>query len=333
MRGKNVFSDSRSGPGRFVFIAFLLLIAVFGVHVVIDNGSAVVLSQKVLVSNLPGELEGFTVLHLSDLQGKRFGPRQKQLEAVLRGKKYNAVCLTGNMIGPRGDVYPLYELLSILDPTKPVYFIAGDLDPAVKTREVSPEDWKIRLQARGAVFLEKPAYITIGKSKVWFSDASQLPLDLNNAKAAYEASASPESTRMLDVIMQNIALRKEMLEDELHIALSAMPVRQETMATLQSVSDPDMNKFLRSVDLILAGGTAGGQWDLPLIGPVWSAGFFPKAEMVRGYHYVGSFLQYISGGLGTLSNSPLPKFRVMNTPEMALITFTSKMDEDVLPGS
>jgi len=311
-------------------MAFLLLIAVFGVYVAIDNGSAVVISQKVLVGNLRGELEGFTVLHISDLQGKRFGPRQKQLEAILRGKRYNAVCLTGNMVGPNGDAYPLFELLSILDPTKPVYFIAGELDPAVR-QAYSPEDWKTGLQARGAIFLEQPAYMAHGNSKVWFSDASQLPLDLQNAKAAYEASASLESARMLDITNQIIALRKEMPDDDLHIALSSKPFRQDMMTTMQNVVDPDMNRFLRSVDLILSGGTAGGQWNLPFIGPVWSDGFFPKANMVSGYHYAGSFLQYIGGGLGTLSSSPLPKFRVMNTPEMALITFTSLMGEDVLP--
>ena len=332
MRGKYVFSHSRGGTFRVVLIAILLVIAVFGVYVAMDNGSVAVVSQKVLAGNLPGELENFTVLHISDLMGKRFGPRQKQLEAVLRGKKYSAVCLTGNMVGPKGDINPLYELLSILDPTKPVYFIAGDLDAAIKT-QFSSEDWITGLQARGAIFLDKPAYMTVGKSKIWFSDAAQLPLDLENAKAAYEASASQESARMLDIVNHIIALRSEMQNGELHIALSAKPLKPEMMSILQNNLDSSMNEFLRSVDVILAGGTGGGQWNLPLVGPVWSDGFFPKAETVRGYHYVGSFLQFISGGLGTLSNSPLPSFRVMNTPEIALISFTSMMSENVLPGN
>lgn len=331
-KGTDVFSNQRGGLGRLLLVAFLLLFAISGVYVTIDNGSAAILTQKVLVSHLPAELEGFTILQISDLHGKRFGPKQKQLEAVLRGKKYNAVCFTGNMVGEGGDVYPLLELMNILDPTKPVYFIAGDADPLISKGSYSfTDDWSMGLQAKGAIFLDKPAYLSVGKSKIWFSDASQLSLDLQMAKEAYQASTSTESRRMLDIIEQTIALRKEMKDTDLHIALSAIPIQDETMATMQGVLDADMNTFLRSVDLILAGGTAGGQWNLPWIGPVWMDGWFPKDEMVRGYHYVGNFLQYISGGLSTFSNSPLPKFRLMNTPEMTLITFTSVMDENVLP--
>lgn len=332
-RQADVFTQRRMGIGRWVLLLFLLLLAGCGVYVAMDNGSAVVLSQKVLVGNLPEALEGFTVLHISDLNGKRFGPKQKQLEAVLRGKKYNVVCLTGNMVGESGDLYPLYELLSILDPTKPVFFIAGDSDPVVsKTQGPSLiDDWIGGLEARGATFLDMPASMSVGKSKVWFSDASQLSLDLNVAKAAYQAANTSESTRQLDIIEQTIALRKEMREEDLHVVLSPIPVKRQTMQSMQSVNDKDISAYLRTVDLIVSGGTAGGQWRIPFIGPVWMDGWFPPLSAVQGYHYAGSFFQYISGGLHVLQKSPLPGFRLFNTPEMTLITFTSYMDDNVLP--
>lgn len=328
-----VFSKRRIGWGYFVLLFMLVCLSGCGVYVVMDNGGAVILTQRVLVSDLPKELEGFTILHISDLNGKRFGPKQKQLESILRNKKYNAVCLTGNMVGASGDAYPLYELLNALDTTKPVFFIAGDSDSVVSraTGVSAADDWIMGLEARGARYLEMPTYMTVGKAKVWFSDAAQLSLDLNIAKAAYEASSTSESARQLSIIENTIALRKEMREEDLHVVLSPIPMKEETMQNMQNVNDKDMNAFVRSVDLIIAGGTAGGQWKLPFVGPVWMDGWFPSAQTVQGYHYVSSFLQYTSGGLHVRSKSPLPAFRLFNTPEMTLITFTSFMDEDVLP--
>lgn len=332
-RQANVFSKSRFGWGRIILVFILVCLSGCGVYTVMDNGSAVILSQKVLVSNLPKDLEGYTILHISDLNGKRFGPRQKQLASILHGKKYNAVCITGNMVGKSGDAYPLYELINALDTTKPVFFIAGSSDTmsARTTGATFTDHWITGLEARGARYLETPMFQTVGKAKVWFSDAAQLSLDLNTAKAAYEASSTPESARQLNIIENTMALRKEMREDDLHVVLSPIPMKVQTMQNMQSVNDIGISSFLRSVDLIVAGGTAGGQWKLPFLGPVWMDGWFPKAQALQGYHYVSSFLQYISGGLHVLTQSPLPAFRLFNTPEMTLITFTSLMDEDVLP--
>lgn len=321
---------------RWIALVLALIIAAVGVYTAFDNGRVMVKTQRVLVANLPDALEGFTVLHISDLNGKRFGPAQKQLRNALKEKRYHAVCLTGDMVGPNEDSYPLQELLLALDTTRPVFFIAGDSDPVPVGGQdagfYSPlADWVLALQARGATFLGAPASMSVGNTKVWFTDVAQLALDLDGAAAAYAGATTTVSQYYAQVIEDTQMARTQMRESDLHIALSHEPVSESMINTMRSASGMAGDVFVRSVNLILAGGTAGGQWRLPLIGPVWMDGWFPAERDVEGYHHTGALLQYISGGLGTSAKAPLPDFRLFNTPEVTLITFTSQMDDGVLP--
>lgn len=336
-RRANVFSPRKRPPiGRWLLLALAVLVIVVGVYAVFDNGRIQVKTQRVLVPNLPSALEGFTVLHASDLDGRRFGPTQKQIANAVKEKRYHAVCLTGDMVGPNADPYPLLEFLQAVDSTKPVFFIAGDSDPLAVGGQAAGyhtvlANWVLDAQGRGAVFLGAPQAVTVGSATVWFSDASQLSLDLDVALEAYEAAATPISQYYAQVVRDTIAARAQMRDTDLHIALTHKPISASMINTMRSASGEGGEEFVRSVDLILAGSTAGGQWVLPFAGPVWADGWFPEKSAVEGYHYTGGLLQYISGGLGTSAESPLPKFRLFNTPEITLITFTAKMDEGVLP--
>lgn len=338
-RGRNVFHKRRRHIWRWVLLALVLVIALMGVYVAFDNGRVVVRTQKVFVSDLPKALEGFTVLHVSDLNGHRFGPAQKQVSSVLKDRRYQAVCMTGDMVGPSGDVYPFMEFLAALDPTKPVYMIAGDSDPAPYGGHSSTNysvlaDWIVSAQqSRGAVYLGAPAELQVGNATVWFTDASQLSLDLDATAAAYESTNTAIGLYNAEVISQTRTARALMQSEDLHIALSHKPVGAEAVQRMQAASDENGDSFARTVDLILAGGTSGGQWRLPFIGPLWSDGWFPQDDQTQGFHYAGSIslLQYISGGLGINATCPLPPFRLFNTPEMTLITFTGQMSEDGVP--
>lgn len=336
-RHSNVFSSRRRRPiGRWMLLTLTVLVIVIGVYTVFDNGRIQIKTQRVLVPNLPSALEGFTVLHASDLDGKRFGPAQKQIANAVKEKRYHAVCLTGDMVGAKGDPYPLLEFLQAIDSTKPVFFIAGDGDPlAVGGQAIGYHtvlaNWVMDAQARGAAFLGAPQSMAVGSAAVWFSDAAQLSLDLDVALDAYETASTPISQYYAQVVRETIAARAQMKETDLHIALTHKPISDSMINTMRSASGEGGEEFVRSVDLILAGSTAGGQWVLPFVGPVWADGWFPAQSATEGYHYTGGLPQYISGGLGTSASSPLPDFRLFNTPEITLITFTAQMDEGVLP--
>lgn len=326
----------RRHVGKVILLILFLAIVLAGIYTVIDNGRVVVKTQRVFVANLDPALEGFTLLHISDLNGQRFGPSQKQLAAALKNRRYSAVCITGDMVGSKGDPAPFYELLTSLD-ARPIFFISGDSDPqAVGGRSATAvtvlADWVVGAQqTRSATFLGAPASVKVGNAAVWFSDASQLSLDLEATLASYESSSTPVSEYFAEVIRQTIAARYQMRETDLHIALTHKPITQEQVMRMQSLPSNTDQPFIRAVNLFLAGGSTGGGWRVPGVGAVWADGWFPSDEYVLGFQYAGSHLQYISGGLGMDSNSPLPKFRLFNSPEVTLITFTSDIDSDTLP--
>lgn len=336
-RRRSVFAPrKRRHPLRWIFLTLLTLVILCGVYTAIDNGRIIVKTQRVLVHDLPKALEGYTVLHISDLGGAEFGPGQKQLTNALKNKRYSAVCITGNMVGPKGETYPFYDLLSALDPTKPVFFVAGKNDPSPLGDQASGgsmvlAEWVLGAQSRGAKYLGAPQSLTVGGSKVWFTDASQMSLDLESAAAAYATADTPLSRYYAENIELTTLARMNMAEDDLVLALSHTPIGGDMLQIIMTAETESTQQFVRSVDLVLAGGTNGGQWRIPFMGPLWSDGWFPQEELTEGYHYAGSLLQYISGGLGVNPNSPLLGFRLFNAPEVTLITFTAEMDVDVLP--
>lgn len=335
MRRREVFSRRKRVHFMWwVFVSVLVVGIAAGIYSTLDNGRVIVREQRVYVANLPSDLEGFTILHISDLNAKQFGPGQKQLAAALKGKRYNAVCITGDMVGKSNNAYPFYEILSALDPTKPVYFIAGDSDPQPVDGQSSGyysvlSDWIIGAQSRGATYVDAPASLQVGKSTVWFSDVSQLTLDLNTAAAAYAAADTRESAYYAEVIDRTKLAREQMKDQDLHIVLSHKPLKEQTVLSIQSGERGESN--LRTVNLVLSGSTVGGQWVLPFAGPVWYDEWFPDADLVKGYHYVGNVLQYTSAGVGTSGTNPLPDFRLFNSPEVTLITVTSSYDQGLLP--
>lgn len=339
MYQRTVFAPRRRPRiGRWLLLAIALLLIGIGIVTAFDNGRVVVRTQRVYVTDLPAALEGFAVLHISDLNGASFGPGQKQLANALKDRKYNAVCITGDMIGPRQDAFPFYELLAALDPTKPVYLIAGDSDPMAVGGQPAGyytvlADWVLGAQTRGATYLGAPASLRVANATIWFTDALQLTVDLDAASAAYAAAATDVSTYYGEIVELTRQLRPQMKEEDLHIALSHKPIGGETLQRMLQTTGSDETSFVRTVDIFLAGSTVGGQWRLPFAGPVWSDGWFPDDALVRGYHYAGaaSLVQNISAGLGTDPQNPLPGFRLFNTPEVTLLTFTAEMDGDTLP--
>ncbi len=81
---------------------------------------------SVYLSDLPEGLAGFTVLHLSDLHGKRFGKRQQNLMHLIRQQQFDLVAITGDLVNKfRPDLDPAIEIIEQL-PDKPVYFVPGN---------------------------------------------------------------------------------------------------------------------------------------------------------------------------------------------------------------
>lgn len=86
-------------------------------------------------------LEGYTLLHISDLKGASYGANQSRIRFALQKEDFDAVVLTGDMVSSRGNAQPLYtliEMLHELKPGVPIYMIPGDKDPLPASMSYGP---------------------------------------------------------------------------------------------------------------------------------------------------------------------------------------------------
>ena len=312
------------------------------------------LSEKVTVPNLPSSLEGFRILHISDLHGLSFGENQERLIHAIGASNYNVVCITGDVTAKDGDAQAFLQLLAYFQQMeKPVYFIPGDEDPnpLVATPHNNPTakaDYILAAEELGAVYVDSPMKITKGKAVLWLYPEWAYSVDLDVSVSAMhtrlaELKEEPESPEraaaitaveyQLDQMARIRAARQVTLESDIHVALSHHPLRLSALENMLAYTSSDNDSYVRSISLILAGHYVGGQWRLPGIGAVKVGastglgmnGWFPNDTQVVGLASYLGIPQYISPGLGVSSANGLPPIRLFNTPAVTLLTLTTKM--------
>lgn len=122
----------RAPLGRRVLVFLLLLLfAALAANLAI-NQFVQVARVTVPIRKMDSALEGYTLLHISDLKGASYGANQSRIRFALQKEDFDAVVLTGDMVSSRGNAQPLYtliEMLHELKPGVPIYMIPGDKDP------------------------------------------------------------------------------------------------------------------------------------------------------------------------------------------------------------
>lgn len=95
--------------------ALALVLVVLGgcaVSAWIDNALPVLRTVRI---EHPGVTREVRILHVSDLQGRRYGRDQARIAALLADRRYDAVVLTGDMVrDPGEDPAPARELARVL---------------------------------------------------------------------------------------------------------------------------------------------------------------------------------------------------------------------------
>ena len=352
-----MFDSEKCGHPALVFILIVLLVALIATFVMnhLNNTRVHLVEQNVTVNDLPSALEGFRILHISDLHGASFGEGQKYLTQVIASKTYRAVCITGDVTGENGDYTAFIELIDALPMDVPIYFISGDQDPADLSAEVKEEggalaDFIIEAQAHGAIYLDCPQKLTVGSPNIWFSPESLYTYNLDgserslNSRQAELLAEEPSEAReaalsaidyQLDRIKRVRDARMEMLSTDTHIALTHYPLGRTALINLRDSISIDEEGFVESVSLLLSGHFVGGQWRLPGVGAVYvppatglgNNGWLPGDSGVVGLSYSLGITQYISPGLSTSDDVPLPSFRLFNTPTVTILRLTSKLTD------
>ena len=346
-----IFATEYNRKPRHVLRHLLLVILAvfllgFLANVVCDN-SLVYERVPVTVPNLPEALEQFSILHLSDLHGRR--GLGGAIRRALGSRVYSCAVMTGNMLGPGGDTEGVIEVLHALPAGLPVYLIPGDEDPDyldVYAHEglTAYADWAEKLIGEGVTILDEPVLMTRGKkneARIWFVPEELYTQNLDSVQTTYEGVLSrlPQGTLSEDQAAQKRVAAyqiervrhireavRSMQAGDIQVAVAHTPITDAFSETLVSWTNKTDVFSIRQVSLILAGHYCAGQWRVPGRGPLYvpGFGFFPSDEGISGQNYVGRILQYISPGLGASGAYPYQPFRLFNPPVISSLELTQK---------
>ena len=360
--------DSLRLFGRDVRLSFwpvflVVIVLLLAIVVLLQGNSISVDEQQVTMVGLPEDLEGYRILLLSDLNGRRFGDEQATILREIGTLDYDAVFIAGDMVGSGGDPQPFYELLEGLPSSKPVYFIAGDSDPQPVldvTRDITGTveqmvlaDWILGAIERGATYVDAPVELNVGDSSIWISPADMLNLDAGELANTCEEQmlqeqegtvlglqsdhdTLPSTTYRYERAQRLLNAVNSMTAADVHISLAHEPPSDEFLYA-SSTHNSSEEKHLTQPSLVLAGHYCGGVWRLPLVGALYIPsstaerhGWFPAQEDVQGLSTAGGTQLYITAGLSTTDSAPLMFFRFLNRPQISIIELTATLPQSML---
>jgi len=243
-------------------------------------------------SQLPKAFDGFTIAHISDLHNKRFGLGQQYLCSVISGLDPDIIVFTGDIIHHGKDaesrLNKVRPFLKRAVKVAPVYYVTGNHEIESKK---SGYIWNAVRDCGARVLINEREVIKRGGAEIsLLGMADPFFFGRRHSYAALEK----EMKRLCnDTKGYNIALchRPEIFD-----------------------------AYIRcGINLALTGHAHGGQFQIPLIGGVYTPdqGMFPKYS--QGSHKKGETEMIVNRGLG---NSGFPQ-RLFNRPEVGFITLTN----------
>ena len=241
---------------------------------------------------LPSQLEGFRICHLSDIHNTH---NRKLKESILKAIKANhpdIIVITGDLIDSRRtDAATAVSFAAELVKLAPVYFIPGNHESR-KTAEFYRQ-FTEKLQSCGVTVLndENTAIEKEGQT-------------VNIIGLKDPCFHCDHPTEFPAHIKSQLHILKN--DKAFNIVLSHRPELFTSYAE-------------ENVSLVLSGHAHGGQVRLPFIGGLYSPGQGILPQYTAGVHTENKTKMVISRGIG---NSLFP-FRVFDHPEIIFITLSS----------
>ena len=192
---------------------------------------------------------------------------------------------------------------------------------------------------------EVDAFMAALEGKKYIVSAVKTVDKIFNPRAPYTTSKLQQdaairlgftSKKTMQLAQQLYDAQRSMSVSDIHISL-AHEVPSDSYVYTSEEHNPQVERFLASPELILAGHYCGGVWRLPFLGAFYvpdktlpRGGWFPAQEDVSGLSTVGESQVYITKGLSTSGSVPLMPFRLFNSPEISVLTLTSTLPENML---
>lgn len=301
----------------YIWIVFFILLVVITTYTFWDNNRVMVVEQEIKLNHLPEELNGFTILQITDLHEKQFGKWQSTLLKEINSQQYDAIVFTGDMLmeNDSTNFQPYFDIIDGLHNKEHALFVPGNSDPTpykkyIRDNKVFYEKhaFYLEMENRGVKFLESLYSIKIGEHAIRFVD--------------FEASLLTKN-KQGEYVLEEFKDLENRREEDVLIALNHYPIVDDKVDYYKSHSTFDFKNY----DLVIAGHYHGGQYRLPLIGAIfvpeamykWN-GLFPPRDRVKGLWEYDGVKQYVSAGLGSSNTIPFMKFRLFNTPEINVLT-------------
>lgn len=228
---------------------------------------------------LPDNLEGYTVLHLSDLHNTCFGKNQKKLIDIIERCQPDSIMITGDLIDcHRLQLAPVIALLRQALCIAPVYYVSGN-----------HETWSGRYDHLVEVLVSLGVHV-LNDEVVDLENGSMQLIGLQD--------------RLIPDIEERLAklMRPVVATHSFKILLSHRPEYFETYAKLP-------------IQLVLTGHAHGGQIRLPYIGGLYAPGQGLLPQYTSGLYKKCGTTMVSNRGLG---NSRFP-LRLGNQPEVVTI--------------
>ncbi len=330
-----------------VALAVLLLLLLLGSYIVYDGSRVRLESLRFSMPTLPRDMEGYTILHLSDIHEFRLGDEGETLEKVLDGARPSVAVVSGGLTDDLGGGEGFLQALSYLNSQHvTTYYVLGEDDPPYMDFQADGRYGKNELYARaeelGAVYLDKPVNLYEGDTSLWLMPASSLLLDTGSAMQSLDALESTyqsdeqavrDTGHSLEALLESINYQRQNIEafqnsltthtqNDLNIFLTHLPAMPEQYQSEATTA------ILKDADLILSGHNHGGLWRLPVLGCVRVLneqfprnGWLPNSALVSGLSDQSGWNQYISPGLGT-GSTEWHSLRWLSTPTVTLIQLT-----------
>ena len=276
----------------FVIIGCVL----FGCLVYLENHTFDITPYELPVRD--ARYNGLRFVQVSDVHNASFGKDNQDLIAVIKEMKPDFILLTGDLF----DAYHpnINRGLHVSEQCvqiAPTLYITGNHEPRIEGIETVIQT----LESQGVIVLRNKAI------RLEYQDT---PIEF--------------------VGMEDASFYTEIREKDVMIPLikpyfDALLTETDVFRVLLS-HRPEMIPFYSAYpfDVGFSGHAHGGQWRIPLVGPLFAPeqGFFPK--FTEGLHKTSYGTMIVSRGLGY---SKL-RFRLRNRPELVMVTLKKEADQD-----
>lgn len=277
--------------GRFHYrFTFFMLIAIFffvGFKTYKDTTGITIREHQVQIEDLPQQLEGFKIAHLTDIQGDEYTGRDKIARYIdkLNEQHPDLIVFTGDLISYGTDFIKMSaEEFGKAEATHGIVGVIGDHDfwAGVEEVEEALSQENIPLLKNENVIVE--------------SDSDSIPLV--KITGITEVYSQPSDSTVVDSLLGE---------------QNAPPVK--LMASHQVSEQLVVQALHRGYHFLLGGHTHGGQIKVPFMGMKFSASEF-ETEYVNGIYQKGDLTVNVDNGLGFT----LAPIRYNAPPTISIIT-------------